>query len=131
MNYNKLLRIPPELGECENLERLEMTANGNLAELPFEVRHHIKCVLMHEYLYVTHLFVCIIPFSAEQSQKTEALGRGRESVCRYSGLRASHGKPEVFGYQQQQTQRPAGGHRQVCVCSTYVHNHLFIMCLTL
>ncbi len=37
VNYNKLLCIPPELGECENLERLEMTANRNLAELPFEV----------------------------------------------------------------------------------------------
>ncbi|XP_016363011.1 leucine-rich repeat-containing protein 2 [Sinocyclocheilus anshuiensis] len=37
VNYNKLLSIPPELGECENLERLEMTANGNLAELPFEL----------------------------------------------------------------------------------------------
>ncbi|XP_016111298.1 leucine-rich repeat-containing protein 2 isoform X1 [Sinocyclocheilus grahami] len=37
VNYNKLLSIPPELGECEHLERLEMTANRNLAELPFEL----------------------------------------------------------------------------------------------
>lgn len=37
MNYNKLSSIPPELGECENLEKLEMTANLDLSELPFEV----------------------------------------------------------------------------------------------
>lgn len=37
MNYNKLSSIPPELGECENLEKLEMAANLDLSELPFEV----------------------------------------------------------------------------------------------
>lgn len=38
ISYNKLSSIPPELGDCENLERLEMTANFNLEELPFEVK---------------------------------------------------------------------------------------------
>ena len=38
VNYNKLSSVPPELGECENLERLELTGNLNLRELPFEVR---------------------------------------------------------------------------------------------
>lgn len=38
VSYNKLSSIPPELGDCENLERLEMTANFNLEELPFEVK---------------------------------------------------------------------------------------------
>ena len=37
-SYNKLSTIPPELGDCENLERLELTSNVNLMELPFEVR---------------------------------------------------------------------------------------------
>lgn len=37
VSYNRLTKIPPELGDCENLERLELTGN-HLAELPFEVR---------------------------------------------------------------------------------------------
>lgn len=36
VSYNRLTRVPPELGDCENLERLELTGN-HLAELPFEV----------------------------------------------------------------------------------------------
>lgn len=40
VSYNRLSEIPPELGDCENLERLELTSNLNLMELPFEVRHH-------------------------------------------------------------------------------------------
>lgn len=39
VSYNRLSEIPPELGDCENLERLELTSNLNLMELPFEVRH--------------------------------------------------------------------------------------------
>ncbi|KAK3539768.1 hypothetical protein QTP70_013202 [Hemibagrus guttatus] len=37
VSYNKLSSIPPELGDCENLEKLELTANVNLTELPFEL----------------------------------------------------------------------------------------------
>ncbi|CAG5917000.1 unnamed protein product [Menidia menidia] len=29
--------VPPELEDCENLERLELTGNHNLSELPFEL----------------------------------------------------------------------------------------------
>lgn len=36
-SYNRLSRVPPELGNCENLERLELTGNHNLSQLPFEV----------------------------------------------------------------------------------------------
>lgn len=38
VSYNRLSRVPPELGNCENLKRLELTGNLNLSELPFEVR---------------------------------------------------------------------------------------------
>ena len=38
VNYNKLSSVPPELGDCESLERLELTGNLSLRELPFEVR---------------------------------------------------------------------------------------------
>ncbi len=58
VNYNKLLSIPPELGDCENLERLEMTANRNLTELPFEVRQddqHIQYSYAH---FNTHVCRC-------------------------------------------------------------------------
>lgn len=37
VSYNRLSRVPPELGACENLDRLELTGN-HLSELPFEVR---------------------------------------------------------------------------------------------
>lgn len=37
VSYNRLSRVPPELGTCEDLERLELTGN-HLSELPFEVR---------------------------------------------------------------------------------------------
>ena len=37
MSYNRLSSVPPELGNCENLKRLELTGNHNLSELPFEV----------------------------------------------------------------------------------------------
>lgn len=37
VSYNRLCRVPPELGDCEDLERLELTGN-HLSELPFEVR---------------------------------------------------------------------------------------------
>lgn len=36
VSYNRLSRVPPELGDCGSLERLELTGN-HLAELPFEV----------------------------------------------------------------------------------------------
>ncbi len=114
VNYNKLLSIPPELGECENLERLEMTANRNLTELPFEVRQDDQHI-QYSYAHFNTFLVCVIRFPAEKSQKIDALGHGGESVCQYSCLCASYGEPEVSGHQQQQTQRPAGGYGQVCV----------------
>lgn len=45
VSYNKLSSIPPELGDCENLEKLELTANFNLTELPFEVTDLCKIFL--------------------------------------------------------------------------------------
>ncbi|KPP72616.1 leucine-rich repeat-containing protein 2-like, partial [Scleropages formosus] len=36
-SYNKLSSIPPELGDCENLEKLELISNLDLGELPFEL----------------------------------------------------------------------------------------------
>lgn len=36
VSFNRLSRVPPELGNCEDLERLELTGN-HLSELPFEV----------------------------------------------------------------------------------------------
>lgn len=50
MNYNKLSSIPPELGECENLEKLEMTGNLNLSELPFEVME-----ISYSYSLIDHI----------------------------------------------------------------------------
>ncbi|XP_062237215.1 leucine-rich repeat-containing protein 2 isoform X2 [Platichthys flesus] len=37
VSYNRLSKVPPELGNCENLERLELAGNYNLSELPFEL----------------------------------------------------------------------------------------------
>lgn len=37
VSYNRLLKVPEELGNCEDLQRLELTGN-HLSELPFEVR---------------------------------------------------------------------------------------------
>ncbi|XP_035021217.1 leucine-rich repeat-containing protein 2 isoform X1 [Hippoglossus stenolepis] len=37
VSYNRLSKVPPELGHCENLERLELAGNYNLSELPFEL----------------------------------------------------------------------------------------------
>lgn len=38
VSFNHLKSIPPELGECENLEKLDCSGNLELTELPFEVR---------------------------------------------------------------------------------------------
>lgn len=48
VSYNRLSRVPPELGDCENLRRLELTGN-HLSELPFEVRrrHGPSVVVTH------------------------------------------------------------------------------------
>ncbi|XP_054895188.1 leucine-rich repeat-containing protein 2 isoform X2 [Poeciliopsis prolifica] len=37
VSYNRLSRVPPELGDCEKLERLELAGNLSLSELPFEL----------------------------------------------------------------------------------------------
>jgi Leucine-rich repeat (LRR) protein len=39
VSFNHLKSIPPELGDCENLERLDCSGNLELMELPFEVRN--------------------------------------------------------------------------------------------
>lgn len=44
VSFNKLKSIPPELGNCESLESLNLSNNLELAELPFEV------MLLH-YIY--------------------------------------------------------------------------------
>lgn len=38
LSYNRLSTVPPELGHCEDLRRLELTGNRDLSELPFEVK---------------------------------------------------------------------------------------------
>lgn len=38
VSFNCLKSIPPELGDCENLEKLDCSGNLELTELPFEVR---------------------------------------------------------------------------------------------
>lgn len=38
VSFNHLTSIPAELGECENLEKLDCSGNLELTELPFEVR---------------------------------------------------------------------------------------------
>lgn len=38
VSFNLLRSIPPELGDCENLEKLDCSGNLELTELPFEVR---------------------------------------------------------------------------------------------
>lgn len=38
VSFNYLKSIPPELGDCENLEKLDCSGNLELTELPFEVR---------------------------------------------------------------------------------------------
>lgn len=38
VSFNHLRSIPPELGDCENLEKLDCSGNLELTELPFEVR---------------------------------------------------------------------------------------------
>lgn len=53
VSYNRLSRVPPELGNCENLERLELTGN-HLSELPFEVRQNDLSSPKQEIIWVTH-----------------------------------------------------------------------------
>lgn len=40
VSFNHLKSIPEELGDCENLERLDLSGNLELTELPFEVRKY-------------------------------------------------------------------------------------------
>ncbi|KAJ1207265.1 hypothetical protein NDU88_002657, partial [Pleurodeles waltl] len=37
VSFNKLVSIPPELGNCENLEKMDLSGNLELMELPFEL----------------------------------------------------------------------------------------------
>lgn len=50
MSFNRLKSIPPELGDCENLEKLDCSGNLELTELPFEVRKKHFCMVIHFYL---------------------------------------------------------------------------------
>lgn len=38
VSFNNLKSVPPELGDCENLEKLDLSGNMEISELPFEVR---------------------------------------------------------------------------------------------
>lgn len=38
VSFNNLKSVPPELGDCENLEKLDLSGNMEITELPFEVR---------------------------------------------------------------------------------------------
>lgn len=42
-SYNHLRSVPPELGSCEKLQKLELAGNRSLSELPFEVRQGGVC----------------------------------------------------------------------------------------
>lgn len=37
LSYNRIQRVPEELGGCESLERLELSMNWDLSELPDQV----------------------------------------------------------------------------------------------
>ena len=50
MSFNYLKSIPPELGDCENLEKLDCSGNLELTELPFEVRKESFCTMIYFYL---------------------------------------------------------------------------------
>ena len=50
MSFNRLKSIPPELGDCENLEKLDCSGNLELTELPFEVRKKHFCMVIYFYL---------------------------------------------------------------------------------
>lgn len=45
VRFNRLKSIPPELGDCENLEKLDCSGNLELTELPFEVRKKMFALL--------------------------------------------------------------------------------------
>jgi len=38
VSFNNLKSVPPEVGDCENLEKLDLSGNLEITELPFEVR---------------------------------------------------------------------------------------------
>lgn len=38
VSFNHLKSVPPEIGDCENLEKLDLSGNMEITELPFEVR---------------------------------------------------------------------------------------------
>lgn len=46
VSFNRLKTVPPELGNCENLEKLDLSGNLELMELPFEVSlwAHFWCI---------------------------------------------------------------------------------------
>lgn len=46
VRFNHLKSIPPELGDCENLEKLDCSGNLELTELPFEVRKKMFALLL-------------------------------------------------------------------------------------
>ena len=50
VRFNRLKSIPPELGDCENLEKLDCFGNLELTELPFEVRKKHVCTMIYFYL---------------------------------------------------------------------------------
>lgn len=50
VSFNHLKSIPPELGDCENLDRLDCSGNLELMELPFEVRDKHFCTTIYFYL---------------------------------------------------------------------------------
>ncbi|NWR92802.1 LRRC2 protein, partial [Furnarius figulus] len=37
VSFNNLKSVPPELGDCENLEKLDLSGNMEITELPFEL----------------------------------------------------------------------------------------------
>nr|XP_057927298.1 leucine-rich repeat-containing protein 2 [Doryrhamphus excisus] len=37
VSFNRLRGVPAQLGDCQNLERLELAGNANLCQLPFEL----------------------------------------------------------------------------------------------
>ena len=58
VSFNHLKSIPSELGDCENLERLDCSGNLDLMDLPFEVRN--KCVCPMTCYYLTYDMECSV-----------------------------------------------------------------------
>lgn len=71
MSFNCLKTIPPELGDCENLEKLDLSGNLELTELPFEVSLDISINSVCKIFVLPHALLAeILIKSVEQMYGT-------------------------------------------------------------